>query len=380
MLHAVIPLSQHSCTGSELQYVRSAIESRRVGGGGAFSRRVETLLRNETGSAAALLTTSCTHALEMSALLLNLEPGDEVIVPAYTFVTTASAFALRGATPVFADATPGTLNVDPAHVERLITPRTRAIVCMHYAGVACDMPKLEAICASHGLPLVEDCAHALFGRHSGKPLGTFGRLATLSFHESKNFACGEGGALLVNDAALTERAEIVREKGTDRSQFLRGEVDKYTWRELGSSYVLSDILAAYLLAQLESQKPILERRQWAYEHYMRELADWASETGVSLPVVPAECEPTWHLFHLLLPRPEHQAEFIRHMHRHGVGCAFHYVPLNTTPYGTRVGGTVGSCPVAEDAAVRLVRLPLHPDLDEDDLQRVVRAARAWNPG
>jgi dTDP-4-amino-4,6-dideoxygalactose transaminase len=376
---AAIHLAHTTLSGSEMRYLAAAVEMRHVGSGGQFARRVEALLSQAIPGTTALLTPSCTAALEMCALLLRLQPGDEVIVPSFTFVSTASAFALFGARPVFADSLPGTLNIDPVSVEKLITPRTRAIVCMHYAGVACEMNELQRIATKNGITLIEDFAHGPFGSYRGQKLGTFGGLATLSFHATKNFACGEGGALLVNDPALLERAHVIRDKGTDRRLFLQGGVDMYTWRDLGSSYVMADMLAAFLLGQLENREVIVSRRERVHRAYDAMLADWAATHGVRLPVVPEYCTPSWHLYHLLLPRARDQSDFIAHLNRAGIGCAFHYVPLNTTPFGMQLGGSPGDCPVSESAAARLVRLPLHGDISDAEIGRVVNAAVGWQP-
>ena len=283
---ATVPFNRAALAGRELDYIRDAVASMHISGDGPFSHRCEAVLQDLLGAPRVLLTTSCTHALEMAALLLDVQPGDEVVGPSFTFVSSFNAFVLRGATPVFADVQPGTLNLDPASLERRLTPRTRAIVVMHYAGVGCDMDAIGAIAERRGIPIVEDNAHGLFGAWRGKPLGSFGRLATLSFHETKNVTCGEGGALVVNDAALAERAEILREKGTDRSKFFRGEVDKYTWHDVGSSYVPSDILAAFLFAQLERRDAIQRRRLAQWHSYRDALAPWAEAAGASLPVIP----------------------------------------------------------------------------------------------
>ncbi|MEO6185379.1 MAG: DegT/DnrJ/EryC1/StrS family aminotransferase [Steroidobacteraceae bacterium] len=264
-------------------------------------------------------------------------------------------------------------------VEKLITPRTRAIVCMHYAGVACEMSELQRIATQHGIALVEDFAHGPFGSYRGQPMGTFGTLAALSFHGTKNFSCGEGGALLINDPDLLARAQVIREKGTDRRRFFAGEVDKYTWRDIGSSYVVADMLAAFLLGQLENRESIQSRREYVHRAYETLLADWAQQRGVRLPVIPADCVSAWHLYYLLLPEARDQADFIAHMTRAGIGCAFHYVPLNTTPFGVQSGGVPGGCPVAEHAAARLVRLPLHAEISEVELGRIVDVVRQWRP-
>jgi dTDP-4-amino-4,6-dideoxygalactose transaminase len=379
MPHTAIHLSQTTRTRNELAYIEAVLQARRPGGGGPFGRRVEELLTREHAGASALLTSSCTHALEMMAMLLDIAPGDEVIVPAFTFVSTANAFVLRGARPVFVDSCPDTLNLDPRSVEQRITSRTRAIVAVHYGGIACDMDELQRISQAHGIPLLEDNAHGLYGGYRGKPLGTFGVLSAMSFHETKNFVCGEGGALIVNDARFLSRAEIIRDKGTDRSRFQHGLVDKYTWQDLGSSYVMADVLAAMLLAQLEEHEAILSRRRRAFEWYEAELKDWSAEMGIARPTVPEGCEPAWHLYYLLLADPAHQAQFLEHMRESRIGCAFHYLPLNQSPYSRREWPDVHDCPVAESAASRLVRLPLHAELSDPDLERIVSVVRAWRP-
>jgi len=324
-----------------------------------------------------LLTTSCTHALEMAALLLEIEPGDEVIVPSFTFVTTANAFVLRGAKPVFADIRPDTLNIDERQVERLITPRTKAILLVHYAGVGCEMDTLCEMAQRHSVAIVEDNAHGLFGKYKGRFLGTFGSLASLSFHETKNFTCGEGGALLINDLRYAERAEIIREKGTDRSRFFRGQVDKYTWVDLGSSYLPSDILAAFLYAQLEARDQIQSIRRRVWEYYYDHLQEWAEDEGVQLPVVPTHCQQPYHLFHLLLPSLEQRQAFLAHLRTHDVSSVFHYLPLHISEMGKRFGGKAGDCPVTEDIADRLARLPFHNSLTEADQERVVDLTRQF---
>lgn len=361
-----------------LSYVAEAIATGQIAGDGPFSRKCHALLEQQLGVAKVLLTTSCTHALEMAALLLDIQPGDEVIVPSFTFVSTINAFVLRGARPVFVDIRPDTLNLDERLLVSAITPRTRAIVPVHYAGVACEMDTILAIAARHGVAVVEDNAHGLFGRYRGRWLGTFGCLATQSFHESKNFACGEGGALLINDPALVERAEIIREKGTDRARFFRGQVDKYTWQDIGSSYLLSDILAAYLLAQLEIWEAIQQRRRQIWERYYVELSGWAAEQGVRLPIVPPHCEQTYHLFYLLMPSLERRTAFMQHLDRWEVATVFHYVPLHLSPMGRRFGGAAGDCPVTEQVSDCLVRLPLHYRLTDDELEHVITAVHAFS--
>jgi dTDP-4-amino-4,6-dideoxygalactose transaminase len=324
------------------------------------------------------LTTSCTHALEMAALLLDLQPGDEVICPAFTFVSTVNAVALRGARPVFVDIRSDTLNLDERLIEAAVTPKTRAILVVHYAGVACEMDAIVAIAERHGLAVVEDNAHGLFGRYRGRPLGSFGILSTLSFHETKNLTCGEGGALVVNDPRLVGRAEILREKGTNRARFYRGQVDKYTWMDVGSSYLPSDLLAAYLWAQLEAREQIQARRQAIWARYAAALAPWAAANGARLPMVPAHCEHPAHLFYVLLPSLDARQAFIAHLKARQILAVFHYQPLHGSERGQRLGGRPGQCPVTEDVADRLVRLPFYLALDEAAQARVIECVTAFS--
>src|SRR5688572_25081944 len=342
-----IRFNQAFLTGRELEYMAQAVADGHISGDGPFTRRARAMLEKLTGSRAALLTTSCTHALEMAALLLEIGAGDEVIVPSFTFVSTANAFALRGARPVFVDIRPDTLNIDERLVERAISSRTRAIVPVHYAGVGCEMDALQDIASRHGLAIVEDNAHGLFGRYRGRALGSFGDMATLSFHETKNVTCGEGGALLVNDECLITRAEIIREKGTERSRFFRGQVDKYTWCDLGSSYVLSDMLAAFLFAQLESAERIQARRRAMWEFYSDRLASWADTYGAALPQVPDHCTQAFHMFYVLLPSLDVRQALIAHLRAQGIMSVFHYLPLHLSGMGQRFGGRPGDCPVTE---------------------------------
>jgi dTDP-4-amino-4,6-dideoxygalactose transaminase len=296
-----------------------------------------------------------------------------VIMPTFTFVSTANAFALRGAKPVFIDSHPVTLNLDERQLERLITPRTRAIVPVHYAGVACEMDAIMEIARARGIAVVEDNAHGFLGKYRGKELGTFGAMSTLSFHSTKNFACGEGGALIVNDAALAERAEILREKGTNRSRFLRGQVDKYTWVDVGSSYVASDILAAFLAAQLEARDAIQAKRQRLWEFYRHELNGWAAKNGVRLPIVPAHCDQSYHMFYLLFPSLVARDATVARLKDRAVQAVFHYLALHLSEMGQRFGGRPGDCPVTEDAADRLLRLPFFNDITPEQQAQVVDA-------
>ena len=372
-----IPFNKPCLVGQELAYVSQALASGWISGDGAFTKKCQARLAQSLGVPQVLLTTSCTHALEMAALLLELEPGDEVILPSFTFVSTANAFVLRGAKPVFIDIRPDTLNLDETKLEALISSRTRAVVPVHYAGVGCEMDSVLDTARRHGLSVVEDNAHGLFGRYRGRYLGTFGRLATQSFHETKNITCGEGGALLINDARLIERAEIIREKGTNRSRFFRGQVDKYTWMDLGSSYLPSDLLAAFLCAQLEAADKIQAHRRRVWEFYQDHLLGWAKDNGIPLPCVPPHCEQTYHMFHLLLPSLAQRQAFIAHMKARGIMSIFHYVPLHLSDMGRRFGGKPGDCPVTEQISDRIVRLPFYNDLTEADQMRIVSAAREF---
>ena len=374
---APIPFNRPSLAGDELRYLAEAVETGHLSGDGRYTARCHALLEKDLGVRKVLLTTSCTHALEMTALLLNVGPGDEVIVPAYTFVSVVNAFVLRGARPVFADVRPDTLNLDEARLEPLISPRTRAVVPVHYAGVACEMDAILDIAARHGVRVIEDNAHGLYGRYKNRLLGTMGALATLSFHETKNFTCGEGGALIVNDPSLLERAEILREKGTNRSRFFRGQVDKYTWVDVGSSYLPSELLAAFLLAQLESRERIQASRQRIWRYYAEHLADWAPTRGVKLPTVPASCEHPAHLFYILLPSLADRQALIAHLKGHGISSVFHYLPLHLSDMGQRFGGKKGDCPVTEDLSDRLLRLPFFNTLIDADLERIVGVVRRW---
>lgn len=372
-----IPFNRPGLVGKELDYISQAIQSGHASGDGSFTKKCHTLLEQTLGVAKIFLTTSCTDALEMAALLLNIQPGDEVIVPSFTFVSTINAFVLRGAKPVFADIRPDILNIDETRLERLITARTKAIVVVHYAGVGCEMDAICRIAAAQNIPIVEDNAHGLFGKYKGRYLGTFGALATQSFHETKNFTCGEGGALIVNDTRLVERAEIIREKGTNRSRFFRGQVDKYTWVDIGSSYLPSDILAAFLYAQLEVREEIQAKRRKIWEYYGENLGEWAEANQVRLPLVPAHCEQSYHMFYLLLPSLEYRQALIAHLKSCGILSVFHYLPLHLSDMGRQFGGQVGDCPVTEDVSDRLLRLPFYNDLTEADQAKVVTVIREF---
>jgi dTDP-4-amino-4,6-dideoxygalactose transaminase len=374
----MIPFNKPSVEGRELELVRQAIDNGHISGDGAFTKRAHAILEEHFGGGArVLLTTSCTHALEMAAILLDLREGDEVIIPSFTFVSGVNAFVLRGAKPVFADIREDTLNIDEEQLASLVTPRTKAIAPVHYGGVACEMDAIGKLAAKHGIPIVEDNAHGLFARYKGKLLGTFGALATQSFHETKNINCGEGGALVINDPSLVERAEIIREKGTNRSRFFRGQVDKYTWVDIGSSYLPSDMLAAYLVGQLECAETIQAKRRRVWERYAAALPEWAGQRGVRLPVVPSHCEQPYHMFYLLFDSLEDRTSMIAHLRGREIMAVFHYLPLNASEMGKHFGGKEGDCPVTERVSERLLRLPFYNNLSTDDQDRVIDAIHAW---
>lgn len=362
------------------EYMREAIANAHTCGDGPFTRRCHEFLEGTFGVAKALLTTSCTDALEMSALLLGFGPGDEVILPSFTFVSTVNAFVLHGAKPVFCDIRPDTLNIDEQAIERKITSRTKAIVVVHYAGVGCEMDAIMEIARRHDVPVIEDNAHGLFGTYRGRHLGTFGAMATQSFHETKNFNCGEGGALLINDPRYIERAEILREKGTNRSRFYRGQVDKYSWVDVGSSFLPSDMLAAYLFSQFETSGHVQSLRRGVWDHYHANLSEWAAANGVRLPVIPDDRDQAYHMFYLILPSLADRTAFIHHMRSLGIVAPFHYLPLHLSEMGTTFGGMTGDCPVTEDVSDRLVRLPFYNDITTSDLRRVVEGVLSFKSG
>jgi dTDP-4-amino-4,6-dideoxygalactose transaminase len=372
-----IPFNRPFATGKEIDYIRAAVATPKFSGDGSFTARCHALLEQSLGIQKALLTSSCTHALEMAALLLDIRPGDEVIVPSFAFPSAANAFVLRGARPVFMDIRAETLNIDENQIEQRITARTKAIFLVHYAGVGCEMDTIMAIARQHAIAVVEDNAHGLYGKYRGRYLGTFGQLAALSFHETKNFSCGEGGALLINDAQFNQRAEILREKGTNRSQFFRGEIDKYTWVDVGSSYLLADLLAAFLRAQLERRDQIQSKRRKIWETYAAELAAWAKTNGVRLPIVPPECEQSYHMFYAIMPSLESRQALISHLAGLGILAVFHYLPLHLSPMGLRFGGHQGDCPVTEDLADRLLRFPFFTGMSSSEQAQAIDAVCAF---
>jgi dTDP-4-amino-4,6-dideoxygalactose transaminase len=359
--------------GHEMEYMAEAIANAHISGDGPFTKKCHALLQQELGIPKALLTTSCTHALEMAAILLNIQDGDEVIVPDFTFVSTINAFVLRGAHPVFLDIRPDTLNLDETKLEATITTRTKAILPVHYAGVGCEMDVIMEIARQHNIVVVEDNAHGLFGKYKGQYLGTFGVMATQSFHETKNFTSGEGGALLINDPEFVERAEIIREKGTNRSRFFRGQVDKYTWVDLGSSYLPSDILAAFLYGQFEQRERIQSHRKALWDTYNLALGDWSQKNGVQLPTIPAHTEQAYHMFYMLLPNLELRQKFIQYLRNLGIYSVFHYLPLHLSDMGQKFGGKAGDCPITEDISDRLVRLPFHNGLSSSEQELTIEA-------
>jgi dTDP-4-amino-4,6-dideoxygalactose transaminase len=371
-----IPFNRPHVVGTEMSYIAEAQANGHLSGDGPFTRRCHAWLERQVGGGKALLTHSCTAALEMAAILADIGPGDEVILPSYTFVSTASAFVLRGAVPVFVDIRPDTLNLDERLVEAALTERTRAVVPVHYAGVGCAMDFIRGIAERNDLTVIEDAAQGIMSTYRGQPLGSLGHLGAYSFHETKNIVCGEGGALLVNDPAMAARAEIIREKGTNRSQFYRGQVDKYTWVDIGSSYLPGEMVAAYLAAQLEQAREITSMRLSLWNRYHEAFAPLERDGRLRRPVVSEDCEHNAHMYYLLLRNLDERTAFIDHMKENAIQCVFHYVPLHSAPYGTKVGRTSGAMPVTNDVADRLVRLPLWVGL-EDHLDRIIEAVRQF---
>jgi dTDP-4-amino-4,6-dideoxygalactose transaminase len=362
--HPMIPFNKPYMTGKELDYIMQAHTNGHLSGDGPFTKRCSAWLEQKIGSRKALLTHSCTAALEMAAILLDLKAGDEVIMPSYTFVSTANAFVLRGAVPIFVDIRPDTLNIDETLIEQAITPRTKAICVVHYAGIACEMDTIMAIAQRHNLKVIEDAAQGIFSTYKGRALGSIGDLAALSFHETKNVISGEGGALLINDPALIERAEIIREKGTNRSRFFRGQVDKYTWVDVGSSYLPSELIAAFLAAQLDHGDEITARRLAIWTRYH----DWAAPLEaaglIRRPVVPVDCKHNAHMYYLVLAGLEQRSTFIEGMKAAGIGTVFHYIPLHSSPAGRRFGRTAGDLPHTDAISASLVRLPFWIGMEE----------------
>jgi dTDP-4-amino-4,6-dideoxygalactose transaminase len=369
-----IPFNRPSLQGGEIEYMRAAVEQGHTSAEGPFTARAAGLLRDATEARDVLLTTSCTAALEMTALLLDVSPGDTVVVPSFGFVTTALAFARQGARVLFCDIERETLGLDPVRLAEIMDDSVRAVVPIHYAGVGCDIDGIRAVLDRWpGAELVEDNAHGLFGRYQGRPLGSLGRFSSLSFHETKNFICGEGGALVLNRDDDIRRAHVLYHKGTNRREFLLGEVDKYTWQDTGSSFGLSDVLAAYLFGQLEQRDKILAKRRAAFDRYEEMLAPESARHGVQLPIVPADREQAYHMFYVLLPDADTRTRVLSGMRDRGVHSTFHYVPLHSSPGGRRVAARDLPCPVTDDVSSRLLRLPFYTDLTEADSAMVVQA-------
>jgi dTDP-4-amino-4,6-dideoxygalactose transaminase len=371
-----IPFNQPFLTGRELEYIAEAHANHHLSGDGPFTRRCSAWLERTVGCPKALLTHSCTAALDMAAILADIGPGDEVIMPSFTFVSTANAFVLRGGVPVFVDVREDTLNIDESKIEAAITPKTRAIVVVHYAGVACEMDEIQAIASRHGLLVIEDAAQAVLASYKGRPLGGLGALGALSFHETKNILCGEGGALLVNDPALAERAEVIREKGTNRSRFSRGEVDKYTWVDIGSSFLPGEVVAAFLWAQMEMAEAITRRRKQIWARYQEAFAGLEASGHARRPVVPANTVSNAHNYCLLLPDLETRDRLIRGLREDGIHAVFHYVPLHDSPAGRKFGRASGSMEITRSVAERLVRLPLWLGLEAHQDEVIESCKRA----
>lgn len=378
-LDPIVPFNRPCLTGKELVYIADAIRLGHASGDGHYSKLCHRFFEERLKTKKALLTTSCTHALEMAAILCNIKEGDEVIVPSFTFTSSVNAFVLRGAQPVFCDVRPDTLNLDETQIPKMVTPKTKAIVPVHYAGVSCEMDTILKIAKEYQLFVIEDNAQGIFGKYKGRNLGSLGDFGTLSFHETKNINCGEGGALLINNLAMLERAEIIREKGTNRSQFFRGQVDKYGWVDLGSSFLPSDILAAYLWAQLEVWPSIFARRKKIWESYFESLKEWAEAQGIQLPHIPSGVEQSYHMFYLVLPSLSDRTDFISHLKQKGINSVFHYQALNASIMGLKLGGKVGQCPVSEKLSDTLVRLPFYNSMTEEEQWRVIEAILDWKP-
>jgi dTDP-4-amino-4,6-dideoxygalactose transaminase len=369
----VIRFNKPSLEGNELAYVATAVETGHTSCSGPFAAAASELLRDWLGAPAVLLTTSCTAALEMSALLLDLRPGDTVVVPSFTFSSTATAFAREGARLLFCDIERETLGLDPEHLASLLDDSVRAVVVVHYAGVGCDLAGVEDVIAGRDIAVIEDNAHGLYGTYRDRPLGSFGRMGALSFHETKNFICGEGGALIVNDDRDVDRAHVLYDKGTNRRAFMMGEVDKYSWQDVGSSFGLSDVLAGYLYGQLEQREVIIAKRRRVFDRYSQLLAPLADEHALGLPIIPPDREQAYHMFYVLLPDRATRDEVLVSMRDQGVQPTFHYVPLHSAPAGVKFAARKSECPITDEISGRLLRLPFHNNLTADEADRVIDA-------
>ncbi len=372
-----IPFNQPFCTGKEFDYIKQAIAYGHLSGNGAFTQKCQNWLVSNIGCQKALLTHSCTAALEMAAILADIQPGDEVIMPSYTFVSTANAFVLRGGVPVFVDIREDTLNLDESKIEEAITPKTKAIVPVHYAGVGCEMAQIREIARQHNLYIIEDAAQGVMSTYKDQPLGSLGHIAAVSFHETKNVISGEGGALLINQPDLIERAEIIWEKGTNRSQFFRGQVDKYTWVDIGSSYLPSEINAAFLWAQLEAAQAITQKRLNLWEEYHQKLAELETISKISRPIIPSHVQHNAHMYYILLSDVNSRTALIKNLKNQGIYSVFHYVPLHSSPAGKKYGRVHGSLNITNDISNRLLRLPLFPSLTTEQLHCIVNCIKSF---
>ncbi len=373
----MIPFNTPPFVGNELDYMKQAIEAKKISGDGSFTKKCNALLEEQTGCGKVLLTTSCSHSLEMASLLTNIQPGDEVIMPSYTFVSTANAFVLRGAVIVFVDIRPDTMNIDENLIEAAITPKTKAIVPVHYAGVGCEMDKIMEIAGKYNLLVVEDAAQGVMAYYKGRALGSIGDVGCYSFHETKNYSMGEGGAVLVNNPAMYERSEIIREKGTNRSRFLRGQIDKYTWVDVGSSYLPSDMNAAYLYAQLEKADEINEKRLASWQKYYTAFESLETKGYVQRPIIPDECRHNAHMFYLKVRDLELRSDLISYLKSNGVMAVFHYVPLHSSKAGERFGRFCGEDKYTTKESERLVRLPMYYGLSDNDIDYVTEKVKSF---
>ncbi|MDX8549480.1 dTDP-4-amino-4,6-dideoxygalactose transaminase [Methanospirillum sp. J.3.6.1-F.2.7.3] len=367
----MIPFNKQNLFGSELKYIQDAYDQGKLSGDGKYTKLCSTFMEEKFGGERVLLTPSCTHALELAALLIDIKPGDEVIMPSYTFVSTANAFVLRGARPIFCDIRPDTLNIDEEKIEDLITERTKAIVPVHYAGVACDMDRIMKIAHNHDLYVIEDAAQGVNAGYKGKYLGTIGHFGCYSFHETKNYSMGEGGALIINDKRFVERAEIIREKGTDRSKFYRGEIDKYSWVDIGSSYLPSEISAAVLWAQFEHLDEIQERRMRIWNAYYSGLYPYEGANKIRLPIIPNSAEHNAHLFYVLLNSEPARDKMLSLLKEKGIFAVFHYLPLHTSPFGLSLGYKEGDLPITEEISRKLIRLPIYTSIHISEVNKII---------
>ncbi|WP_348238075.1 dTDP-4-amino-4,6-dideoxygalactose transaminase [Trichocoleus sp. Lan] len=366
-----VPFNVPFATGRELEYISQAIQNQHLSGDGEFTKKCHAWLESKIGCYKALLTHSCTAALEMAAILADIQPGDEIIMPSYTFVSTANAFVLRGAVPVFVDIRPDTLNIDESQIEAAITPKTKAIVPVHYAGVGCEMDVIMALADKYNLLVIEDAAQGIMSKYKERPLGSIGHLAALSFHETKNLISGEGGALLINDSKLVERAEIIREKGTNRSKFFRGQIDKYTWVDMGSSYLPSELVAAFLFAQLESAEDITQNRLKSWKNYHKRFLDLEEKGIIRRPIIPKNCQQNGHLYYLLLQNGKHRTALLEYLKHKKIGAVFHYIPLHSSPAGKKYGKAYGNLKVTDITSEHLVRLPMWIHMEQELVTDIV---------